>query len=76
MCGFPAFSDGHLTRIQASAFLSLAETLPTVTSFPELIAALDSLDDHLTFRTFVIGHDVTVADWGVWGSLKCSVYNL
>ena len=63
---------GFSTSIQASAFLSLAETLPAITSFPELVAVLDSLDDHITLRTFIIGHDVTVADWGVWGSLKCA----
>jgi glutamyl-tRNA synthetase len=62
------------STIQASAFLSVAETLPSITSFPELVAALDSLDDHLTLRTFLLGNDVTIADWGVWGSLKCVWY--
>jgi glutamyl-tRNA synthetase len=37
-----------------------------------LVAVLDSLDDHLAFRTFLVGHEITVADWGVWGALKCA----
>lgn len=56
---------------QAPLFFTLANTLPDVTTFPEIVAALDSLDDHLFLRTFLISHDVTVADWAVWGALKC-----
>ena len=37
---------------------------------PQIIASLDSLDDHLAYRTFLIGHDITAADWIVWGVLK------
>ncbi|KIM79723.1 hypothetical protein PILCRDRAFT_823268 [Piloderma croceum F 1598] len=55
------------------SFFALAKTLPTVTAFPEIIAALDSLDDHLAFRTYLIGHDITAADWILWGSLKGNV---
>ncbi|KAF8590002.1 glutamate-tRNA ligase [Ramaria rubella] len=54
------------------AFLLLASTLPSITAFPELVTALDSLDEHITFRTFLIGNDVTAADWAVWGALKSS----
>jgi len=56
---------------QAPAFLTLANILPEMTAFPEIVAALDSLDDHLALRTFLIGHDITMADWAVWGALKC-----
>jgi glutathione S-transferase len=38
--------------------------------FPEIVSALDSLDDHLAYRTYLVGHDVTAADWAVWGALK------
>jgi glutamyl-tRNA synthetase len=48
----------------------LAKTLLAVTAFPEITAALDSLDDHLAFRTYLIGHNITAADWMLWGSLK------
>lgn len=34
------------------------------------MASLDSLDDHLAFRTFLIGHDISAADLIVWGALK------
>lgn len=59
-----------IQAIQTSAYFELAKTLPTVTAFPEITAALDSLDDHLTYRTFLVGHDIMAADWAVWGALK------
>lgn len=34
------------------------------------MSALDSLDDHLAYRTYLVGHDITAADWAVWGALK------
>ncbi|OSD08417.1 glutamate-tRNA ligase [Trametes coccinea BRFM310] len=58
---------------KTAAYFALAKTLPTVTAFPEITAALDSLDDHLAYRTFLVGHDITAADWIVWGALKGSV---
>ncbi|KAI0807854.1 glutamate-tRNA ligase [Fomes fomentarius] len=58
---------------KTSSYFALAKTLPTVTAFPEITAALDSLDDHLAYRTFLVGHDATAADWIVWGALKGSV---
>ncbi|KAH9930661.1 glutamate-tRNA ligase [Fomitopsis serialis] len=58
---------------KTQAYFALAKSLPTVTAFPAIVAALDSLDDHLAFRTFLVGHDVSAADWIVWGALKGSV---
>ena len=37
---------------------------------PEIIASLDSLDDHLAYRTFLVGHDLTASDFLVWGAIK------
>ncbi|KAF9469253.1 glutamate-tRNA ligase [Collybia nuda] len=55
------------------SFFALAKTLQTVAAFPETVAALDSLDDYLSFRTFLVGHEITAADWIVWGALKGSI---
>lgn len=41
-----------------------------MTAFPEIVAALDSLDDHLAYRAFLVGHDISAADWIVWCALK------
>lgn len=41
-----------------------------MTAFNEIAVALDSLDDHLAFRTYLISHDIMAADWILWGSLK------
>ncbi|KAI0950020.1 hypothetical protein AcV7_008616 [Taiwanofungus camphoratus] len=58
---------------KTQAYFALAKSLQTITAFPDIVAVLDSLDDHLAFRTFLVGHDVTAADWIVWGALKGSV---
>ncbi|KAF8911025.1 glutamate-tRNA ligase [Gymnopilus junonius] len=58
---------------KAPTFFALAKNLRTLAAFPEIVAALDSLDDHLAFRTFLVGHDITAADWIVWGSLKGNI---
>ncbi|KAL6301820.1 glutamate-tRNA ligase [Sparassis latifolia] len=58
---------------KASAYFALAKTLPTLTAFPEIVAVLDSLDDHLAFRTYLVGQQITGSDWIVWGAFKGSV---
>jgi glutamyl-tRNA synthetase len=44
--------------------------LRTTTVHAEVVSALDNLDDHLAFRTFLVGHSITAADWILWGTLK------
>ncbi|PFH54261.1 hypothetical protein AMATHDRAFT_186121 [Amanita thiersii Skay4041] len=56
-----------------SSFFTLATSLRSVTAFNEIVAALDSLDDHLAFRTFLIGHNLSAADWMIWGTLKANI---
>ncbi len=56
--------------IQGESFLTLATTLPRIEAFQDLVAALDTLDDHLAFRTFFAGPDVSYVDWVVWGAIK------
>lgn len=56
---------------QQADFLSLAKTLLTTNAYPDVVAALDKLDDHLAYRTFLVGHSLNIADLAVWGSLKC-----
>ncbi|KAF5315925.1 hypothetical protein D9611_004790 [Ephemerocybe angulata] len=58
---------------KSPAFLTLATKLRTLAAFPEIVAALDSLDDHLAYRTYLVGHDITAADWAVWGALKGNI---
>ncbi|KJA27129.1 hypothetical protein HYPSUDRAFT_132070 [Hypholoma sublateritium FD-334 SS-4] len=58
---------------KSTAFFALAKNLRTLAVFPEIVSALDTLDDHLAFRTFLIGHGISAADWIVWGSLKGNI---
>ncbi|KAG1877699.1 tRNA synthetases class I, catalytic domain-containing protein [Suillus subalutaceus] len=53
-----------------AAYFELAKTVPTLTAIPDIIALLDSLDNHLAYRTFLVGHDMTAADFIIWGSIK------
>ncbi|KAJ7219583.1 glutamate-tRNA ligase [Mycena pura] len=55
---------------KSSSFFALAKSLSSLTTVPEILASLGSLDDHLTYRTFLVGHDVTTADWMLWGAIK------
>lgn len=55
---------------QEAAYFALAKTLPAVTGVPDILSVLDSLDDHLAYRTFLVCNYVTAADWMVWGSIR------
>ncbi|KAJ7583033.1 glutamate-tRNA ligase [Mycena floridula] len=57
---------------KSAAFFALAKSIPTITAIPDLVHALNSLDDHLAYRTFFVGHEITGADWMLWGALKGS----
>ncbi|KZT27302.1 glutamate-tRNA ligase [Neolentinus lepideus HHB14362 ss-1] len=61
---------------KSQAFFAIAKKIPTITAVPDLLTALDSLDDHLAFRTFLIGHDITASDFMLWGAIKGSVKTL
>ncbi|KAK7467382.1 glutamate--tRNA ligase [Stygiomarasmius scandens] len=56
----------------AASFLALSKTLPTASALPDINAALESLDNHLAWRTYLVGHDITAADWVVWGAMKAN----
>ncbi|KAJ7085773.1 glutamate-tRNA ligase [Mycena belliarum] len=55
---------------KSPAFFALAKNLAAATAVPDIIASLDSLDDHLMYRTFLVGHEITAADWMLWGAMK------
>ncbi|KAH9079616.1 glutamate-tRNA ligase [Lactarius deliciosus] len=56
--------------VKTPEYFTLANSLASTTAVPQIITSLDSLDDHLAYRTFLVGHDTTAADWFVWGVLK------
>ncbi|EIN07047.1 glutamate-tRNA ligase [Punctularia strigosozonata HHB-11173 SS5] len=58
---------------KATSFVEIAKAFATTTSVPDILAALNTVDDHLAFRTFLVGHDITAVDWILWGSIKGSV---
>lgn len=58
---------------KTQSYFALAKSLRTSTAHAEIVVALDSLDDFLAFRTFLVGHNITAADWIVWGALKGSI---
>ncbi|KAH8106901.1 glutamate-tRNA ligase [Cristinia sonorae] len=59
--------------VKTQTYFALASTVPKLTAFPDITAALHSVDDHLAYRTYLVGHDITAADFILWGSLKGSV---
>ncbi|KAL0066493.1 glutamate--tRNA ligase [Marasmius tenuissimus] len=58
---------------KAASFFALAKSLSKTNAVPEIMTALNSLDDHLAWRTFLVGHDITTADFIVWGTVKASI---
>jgi glutamyl-tRNA synthetase len=52
--------------------VKIADSLSTTSSFPDLVAALDALDDQLTLRTFLVGRSLSEADFAIWGVIKAS----
>jgi len=70
-------SSDHAQRISAKlkvfktkSFFALAKSIPSATAIAELTTLLNELNDHLAYRTFLVGHSITSADWIVWGSIK------
>ena len=59
---------------KAASYFALAKSLTSVTAVPQVLAALDSLDDHLAWRTFLISHELTSSDLIVWGSIKGKIH--
>ncbi|KAG8868881.1 hypothetical protein FRB97_001836, partial [Tulasnella sp. 331] len=69
----------HITQgdsTKQATFLALTKNLSHVTTYPEVVSALDSLDDHVAYRTFLVGHTITSADFAVWGALKSNAQAL
>lgn len=63
------FSDSTDVGLAAKYF-TLAASLRDISVFGEIVTILDSIDDRLAFRTFLVGQEPTAADWIVWGTLK------
>jgi glutamyl-tRNA synthetase len=65
-----AYGFSSMIYWQSTKFHEIATSLPTKTAFAELAPVIDNIDDHLAYRTFIVGHALTAADWAVWGALK------
>ncbi|VDB94120.1 unnamed protein product [Peniophora sp. CBMAI 1063] len=58
---------------RSASYYILAAALAKASVVPEIIASLDSLDDHLAYRTFLLGHTLTASDFLIWGAIKGSL---
>ncbi|KAJ7760428.1 glutamyl-tRNA synthetase [Mycena metata] len=61
-------SDG--SRGQISFFKETASTLSATLDMQEIIKILGELDHHLAYRTFLVTHNISEADYALWGCLK------
>ncbi|KAJ6618809.1 tRNA synthetases class I, catalytic domain-containing protein [Mycena sp. CBHHK59/15] len=48
----------------------MAYALSASSEIHEIIRILNDLDNHLAFRTFLVGHEVTEAHYVLWGCMK------
>ncbi|GJE91434.1 hypothetical protein PsYK624_075840 [Phanerochaete sordida] len=53
-------------------FIGLAQSLRGPNSYSSISRTFDIIDNHLGYRTWLDGHDMSTADWVLWGSLKGS----
>ncbi|TRM69431.1 tRNA synthetases class I, catalytic domain-containing protein [Schizophyllum amplum] len=65
-----ALAAGSASPASDSASAALAANLARATAFPDIVAALDALDDRLALRTYLVGRDLGPADWRLWGVIK------
>ena len=64
-----AMNLAHLVS-QAPALASSAKTLAKATAHPEVVAGLEGFDNHLAYRTFLVGHNIGATDFVLWAALK------
>lgn len=57
---------------QSPYFIGLAQSLRGPNSYSSISRTFDILDNHLGYRTWLDGHEMTTADWILWGALKGS----
>lgn len=56
---------------QIDQWLDFAQDTLSTTDFKFLDAAFRELNHHLTLRSFFVGYQVSLADFVIWGALKC-----
>ncbi|KAI6045554.1 tRNA synthetases class I, catalytic domain-containing protein [Pisolithus marmoratus] len=61
---------------KAATYAALAKTLSTVTGVPDILSVLDSIDNHLAYRTFLVANDIAAVDWLLWGAIRASIRTL
>ncbi|KIY73190.1 glutamate-tRNA ligase [Cylindrobasidium torrendii FP15055 ss-10] len=59
--------------LETASLFSVAKELSETVAVPQITAALDSLDDRLAWRTYLVSHQLTAADIAVWGAVKGNV---
>ncbi|KAI8971367.1 tRNA synthetases class I, catalytic domain-containing protein [Pilobolus umbonatus] len=53
-------------------WLDFAESKLSTTDFKALDVAFKQLNKHLTLRSYIVGYQVTIADFVIWGTLRGS----
>lgn len=53
-------------------WLDFAESKLSSTDFKALDATFKELNKYLTLRSYIVGYQVTIADFVIWGTLRAS----
>ena len=60
-----------MTLVSETDFwLDFAKDNLYVPDFKKISHTLDILENHLTLKSFIVGYNLTIADFAVWGALK------
>lgn len=66
---YPEATSSTISAIHTWIEFISTQVTPAV-SFANFTRVLDHVDDTLAFRTFLVGHQISIADLSIWGSLK------
>ncbi|ODV85876.1 hypothetical protein CANARDRAFT_7239 [[Candida] arabinofermentans NRRL YB-2248] len=66
------FPEIILAKEQSQHWITFANEKLIIKDFSKLAVNLEILESHLNFRSFLIGHKVSLADIAVWGALRAN----
>lgn len=55
---------------QTPAYYTLAKAIKTATLLHEINTALNLLDNHLAYHSFLVDHEISASDWAIWGAIR------
>jgi glutathione S-transferase len=62
--------DNPLMSTQVDNWVDFTQDSLSSSDFKPILSAMKTLDTHLTLRSYIVGHAISLADFAVWGALR------